>query len=441
MGKPMRGGINQVSGDVDEGYGAVADVFRRQFAEGREVGAACAVHRDGRLVVDLWGGYRDGRRRLPWERDTLVPVWSTTKGLASMTLAVAHSRGLVDFDERVAAYWPEFAQNGKADVTVRQLLSHRAGLAALDDPISMEAMVDSDRLASQLARQAPLWQPGHRQGYHAWTLGFYEGELLRRVDPAGRSLGVVFAEDVATPLGIEFHIGLPDHIGDERLATFHGVHPAQGLLRLNDMPRGLLLAFCIPGSMTSRAFKASSLARHVDDINDRAVLHHEVPAFGGVGHARAIAVAYGELATGGTTLGLNPSTLAELEAPASVPPGGRRDLILRSDIPFSLGFAKPFPGFPIGSSDRSYAMAGTGGSIGMADPDLGIGYAYTPNLMGFGSPTDPREVALRSALYRSVGGRPQDSRSKLGQSRLLTTRGKSTTGRHERMSLERKSRR
>ena len=403
----VRGGVDHIHGDVEDGYGPVADVFRHQFAEGREVGAACAVHRDGRLVVDLWGGYRDGPRRLPWERDTLVPVWSTTKGLASMTLAVAHSRGLLDFDEQVAAYWPEFAQNGKDEITVRQLLSHQAGLAALDEPIATTALTDPQRLATQLERQRPLWEPGHQQGYHAWTLGFYEAELLRRVDPAGRSLGAAFSEDIATPLGIEFHIGLPDHIGDERIATFHGVHPARGLLHLNDMPRGLLLAFCTPGSLTARAFKALPLARHVDDINDRDVLRHELPAVGGVGHARGIATAYGELATGGSRLGLAPATLAELEAPPPVPSGGRRDLILRSDLPFSLGFAKPFPGFPMGSSERSYAMAGTGGSIGMADPDLGIGYAYTPNLMGFGSPTDPREVALRQALYGAIGGRPQ----------------------------------
>ena len=412
MGKPMRGGIDQVSGDVDAGYGAVADVFRRQFVAGREVGAACAVHRDGQLVVDLWGGYRDGRRRLPWERDTLVPVWSTTKGLASMAMAVAHSRGLVDFDERVAAYWPEFAQNGKDAITVRQLLSHQAGLAALDEPISTEVLADPDRLAAQLARQTPLWEPGHRQGYHTWTLGFYEGELLRRIDPRGRSIGTAFAEDVATPLGIEFTIGLPDHIGAARLATFHGVHPARGLLHLGDMPRGLLLALFNPRSLTSRAVMALPLARRVDDINDRAVLRQELAAVGGVGNARGIARAYGDMATGGHTLGLRPSTLAELEAPPPVPSGGRRDLILRSDVPFSLGFGKPFPGFPMGSSERTYAMAGTGGSIGMADPDLGIGYAYTPNLMGFGSPTDPREVALRSALYRAVGGRSQDPRAR-----------------------------
>jgi CubicO group peptidase (beta-lactamase class C family) len=171
---------------------------------------------------------------------------------------------------------PEFAQNGKQAITVRQLLSHRAGLAALDEPISTEALADPDRSAARLARQAPLWEPGHRQGYHAWTLGFYEGELLRRVDPTGRSIGVAFAEDIATPLGIEFHIGLPAHVGAERLATFHGVHPARGLLHLGDAPRGMLLALFHPRSLTSRALMALPLVRHIGPRN-RFREHREGP--------------------------------------------------------------------------------------------------------------------------------------------------------------------
>jgi CubicO group peptidase (beta-lactamase class C family) len=401
-------GADRVSGHAEPGYGAVADTFRRHIATGVEVGAACAVFHDGRPVVDLWGGERDGPRRLPWRRDTLVPVFSTTKGMASMVMAVAHARGLIDFDERVARYWPEFAQNGKREITVRQLLSHRAGLAALDEPLERDVLGRPDELTARLARQAPLWEPGQRQGYHAWTLGFYEAALFQRVDPAGRTIGRAFAEDIAAPLDLDFHIGLPDDIPDDRLATFHGVHPARGLLRLGDTPRGLLLGLMNPRSLTARAFLALPLARHPDDINDRALLRLELPAVGGVGDARSIARAYGDLATGGQALGLTAATLAAFEAPVPPPPGGRRDLVLRFEIPFSLGFAKPFPGFPMGSSDRAYAMAGAGGSIGMADPDTGIGFAYTPNLMGFGSPTDPREVALRSALYRCIGGRPQD---------------------------------
>jgi CubicO group peptidase (beta-lactamase class C family) len=400
-----------IGGDVEAGYGPVADTFRDQIAHRREIGAACAVYRDGAKVVDLWGGRRDADRGLPWREDTLVPVFSTTKGMATMAIAVAHSRGRLDVEDRVAAHWPEFAQNGKQEITVRQLLSHRAGLAALDAPLETRLLDDAEHLAARLARQAPLWEPGHRQGYHAWTLGFYAAELMRRADPAGRTLGRAFAEDVADPLDIEFHIGLPDDLDDERLATFHGVNPARGLLHLRDTPRGLLLALGNPRSLTHRAFMALPLARHPGDINDRDLLRRELPSVGGVGNARGIARAYGELATGGAALGLEAATLALFEAPATPPPGGARDLVLHSQIPFSMGHAKPFPGFPLGSGGRSFAMAGAGGSIGMADPELGIGFSYTPNRMGFGSPTDPREVALRDALYRCIGGPRQDPRA------------------------------
>lgn len=397
---------DDVHGDVDEGYGRVADVFRRHFAAGKEIGAALAVQREGRLVVDLWGGRR-ARDGGPWERDTIVPVFSTTKGMSSMALAVAHSRGWLDFDAPVATYWPAFSQGGKHDITVRQLLSHQAGLAALDEPLDRETVADPQRLSEVLARQEPSWEPGTRQGYHAWTLGFYEAELLRRVEPAGRSLGAVFAEDVAAPLGVDFHIGLPDDVPDERIATYHGQHPARGLLHLGDVPRGLLFGLLQPWSLTHRAFNALPIVRDVNRINDRDLLRLELPAVGGVGNARGIAQAYGELASGGSRLGLRPETLAAFETPAAPPRDGRLDAVLRFEIVFSLGFVKPYPDFPLGSSERAYGMAGAGGSMGFADPDLRLGYGYTPNRMGFGSPTDPRELQLRAALYEAMGGPPQ----------------------------------
>jgi len=392
-----------VKGDVEPRFGLVADTFRRQLEQRQEIGAACAVFIDGVKVVDLWGGERDRNRRLPWQEDTLVPVFSTTKGLATMVLAVAHSRGRLDFDEAVATYRPEFAQGGKEAITVRQLLSHQAGLAALDERLDRQFLGDRDRLAAVLARQKPLWEPGERQGYHAWTLGFYEAELGKE----GTKASDAFAADVATPLGLEFYIGLPTDVDDERLATFHGVHPARGLLHLRGVPRALLLALCTPGSLTSRAFSTLPIVRNPNQINDRSLLELELPAVGGVGNARSIACAYSEFATGAATLGLTRSTVAELEAPPVAPSGGQRDLVLHSELRFSLGFAKPSPNLPLGSDGRSYAMAGAGGSIGMADPALGLGFAYTPNRMGFGSPTDPREVELRNALYRCLNGPPQ----------------------------------
>ena len=161
-------------------------------------------------MVDLWGGVRDARDGSPWEEDTLVLVYSTSKGLAAMTLALAHSRGWLDYDEHVTTYWPEFAQAGKRNVTVRQLLGHEAGLPVVDERLDPRILADFDRLAAAIAKQRPAWPPGKRHGYHGVSLGWYEGELMRRVDPQGRTLGRFFREEIADPLGLDVWFGTPE---------------------------------------------------------------------------------------------------------------------------------------------------------------------------------------------------------------------------------------
>jgi hypothetical protein len=188
----------------------VRDAFAENFSRRGELGGACCVYHRGEKVVDLWGGVRDRATDEPWREDTMVIVYSSTKGLAAMTLALAHSRGWLDYDERVAAYWPEFARNGKETVTVRQLLAHQAGLFAFDEPVDRSVVADLDRLAAVLARQKPAWPPGTRQAYHAITLGYYEAELLCRIDPRRRSLGQFFQDEIAAPLGLEVYIRLPE---------------------------------------------------------------------------------------------------------------------------------------------------------------------------------------------------------------------------------------
>ncbi len=169
--------------------------------------------------MDLWGGIRNKATGDPWEEDTMVLVFSATKGLSALAMALAHSRGLFDYEERVCTYWPEFAQQGKEKITVRQLLSHQAALFAFDTPVDKSVVADLDRLAVILAQQQPAWEPGMRQAYHAISLGFYEGELLRRVDPQHRSLEQFFQEEIASPLGLDFYIRLPEEIPNTRLAT------------------------------------------------------------------------------------------------------------------------------------------------------------------------------------------------------------------------------
>ena len=394
---------NLVVGDVDEGYGPVADAFRRNFSERGEVGAACAVYRDGRKVVDLWGGYRDGRTRAPWEEDTLVTVFSTTKGVSGLAIAVAHARGLIDYDQTVASYWPEFARNGKERVTVRQLLSHQAGLPAIDRPLSVTDLADLDIVADALADQKPGWEPGTRHGYHAISLGWYEGELIRRVDPAKRSLGRFFAEEIAAPLGIEFYIGVPGSVDQDRIAFIHGYKPAEMMLHMGVMPRKFVLGFLNPRSITARSFANPKVLSQTGNYNRPDVRALELPAANGTGQARAIAKAYGEAATGSPTLGIGQSTLDALMSPAAPPTGGLEDVVLRIDSIFSLGYVKPFASFRFGAAGgKAFGTPGAGGSFGFGDPETGIGFAYVMNRTGFHLWDDPRELALRSALFETV---------------------------------------
>ena len=228
-----------IEGSVSKGFEPVREAFVENFTRRGELGGACCIYQDGEKVVDLWGGVRDRASGEPWRADTMVVVHSTTKGLAAMVMALAHSRGWLDYDERVCTYWPEFAQNGKERITVRQLLAHQAGLFAFDEPVDREVVADLDRLAEVMARQRPAWEPGERQAYHAISLGFYEGELMRRIDPAHRTLGQVFAEEIAAPLGLDFYIRVPESIPDARLAP---LEPPSLWKRLTGLPLPIVLA-------------------------------------------------------------------------------------------------------------------------------------------------------------------------------------------------------
>ncbi|HZP47341.1 MAG TPA: serine hydrolase domain-containing protein [Vicinamibacterales bacterium] len=385
-----------IEGDVAVGYQVVRDVFHDNFVRRGELGGACCAYVRGVKVVDLWGGVRDKATDAPWERDTMVLVNSTTKGLSAMTLAVAHSRGWLDYDERVCAYWPEFAEAGKAAITVRQLLGHQAGLFALDEPIDRGLLLDAARLDAVLARQTPAFEPGTHQAYHAITLGFYEGALLRRVDPAHRTIGTFFQDEIAQRLGIDAYIRLPDSIPDTQLAT---LSPPGRVEMLVGFPIRFTFEAMNPHSNIARALRGSELARDVDRVYARNL---EIPSGGGVATARGIARAYSVFATSGRDLGLTPATLEALAAPAQPPTEGFHDLCMKSDdVRFSLGFMKSTAEWSFGSP-TSYGAPGAGGSIGFADPDAQVGYAYVTSQMGTALTGDPRDVALRHALYAAL---------------------------------------
>jgi CubicO group peptidase (beta-lactamase class C family) len=396
--------MSMIQGWVAPGFEEVEAEFRTNFVERGELGAACAIYYRGEKVVDLWGGYRDHQTRALWEEDTLVLVFSTTKGMAALTMAVAHSRGLLDYDERVARYWPEFAQQGKEEITVRQLLSHQAGLSAIDEPLNLEGLADLDALAEILARQKPAWAPGTKHGYHCWDLGWYQGELIRRVDPEHRSLGQFFQAEIARPLGLEFYIGLPTRVPDARIARIQPARVARVLLNLGKLP---YLKLCMNplkrGSLTYRTVMNPRILTNHNNYNRRDVRSVEIPSANGIGQVRSMAKVYSVFATGGQALDLKEETFRAITAPTIRPSSGWRDEVLLVDQRYALGFLRPFEKAPFGLSERAFGFGGAGGSFAFADPEAGVGYAYAPNKMGVSAFGDPREVALRRAFYRCLG--------------------------------------
>lgn len=388
----------RIEGHVSAGFEAVRNAFAENFSRRHELGGACCVYHRGEKVVDLWGGIRNKSTGEPWQEDTMVLVHSATKGLAAMTLAVAHSRGWLDYEERVCRYWPEFAQRGKETITVRQLLAHQAGLFAFDEPVDKNVVANLDRLAVVLARQKPAWKPGTRQSYHAITLGFYESELLRRIDPRHRSLGVFFQDEIASPLGLDFYIRLAESIPNSRLAT---IAPPGPLAMLFGFPIRLTLASMNRRSDIYRALVVNPGAGICLDAQRIYSRNLEVPSGGGVGTARAISHAYSVFATGGRELQLRQETLDALSAPAIPAMNGFYDEGMMGEVRFSLGFMKPSPVWPFGNED-SFGSPGSGGSLGFADPKACIGYGYVTSQMGTTLTGDPRDLALRNVLYSII---------------------------------------
>jgi CubicO group peptidase (beta-lactamase class C family) len=380
-----------ISGFVKPKFEAVREAFEENFECRDELGAACCIYHHGEKVVDLWGGIRNKSTGEPWEENTMVIVYSTTKGLAGLAMALANSQGLFDYDERVSTYWLEFAQQGKDKITIRQLLAHQAGLYAFDEMDDKSLIADLDRLAVVLAKQKPAYEPGSKQDYHALTLGFYENEIIRRTDPKGRSIGQFFQEEIATPLGLDFYIRLPEEIPNSRLATTR--QPKFNLRALFTLPFPIFIAAINPRSAFRRSLVGSLFPLDQECIYAR---NFEVPSGGGVGTARAIAHAYSVFATGGKELGLKEKTLQQLMAPPVPPLKG----FPKHSPQFSLGFFKPSPENPFGHPS-AFGAPGTGGSFGFADPKAKIGYGYVLNGMGTYI-TDPRDIALRKAMYRSI---------------------------------------
>ncbi len=382
-----------VQGQCDTRFSGVEAAFRENFATRDEVGASVAVYAGGKLAVDLWGGHADAARTRPWQRDTIVTVYSTTKGMTAISAHRLADQGKLDIDAPVSRYWPEFAQAGKGDLPVRYLLSHRAGLPAVKAPLPPEAIFDWDRMTSALSAQEPWWEPGTQHGYHAITYGFLVGEVVKRI--TGKSLGTYFREEVAEPLGVDFHIGL-DTSHDARIAQLIAPLP----LPPGETDHLQELMSQNPESVTAKTLTNPSWTFGVTD-NSREWRAAEIPAANGHGNGRSIARAYAALSLGGELDGVRVMSSDAIDR-AIVEQSNGQDAVLAVPTRFGLGFMLSSETFPMGAASRAFGHAGAGGSMGIADPDAGIGFGYAMNQMRTEAGEEYRYLKLLKAVYESL---------------------------------------
>ncbi|MFF4617513.1 serine hydrolase domain-containing protein [Nonomuraea jabiensis] len=400
----------------DPRFSRVREVFERQLADGAELGAAFAVHLDGELVVDLWGGVADRHTGRLWEHDTPAFAYSCTKAITATVLLQLAERGLVDVPGAVADVWPEFAARGKGAITVEHLLTHQSGLPVVEEPVPVEEFGDLAAIAARLAGQAPLWEPGLAHGYHALSYGFLVGEVIRRV--TGKSVGELVSAEIAEPLGLELWVGAPDSViartarlkagerpqtatpeGQAKRAPDPGSPmnaetakgaPDPGSLMTAEIAKAAL----DPHSLMNRALGNPGMHRLKGGANHPVILRAGWPAAGVVTTARGLAGFYRSLIAGDL---LRPETLRDAVRPRVHGP----DRVLFLDTSFGLGYMRPSMTFPM-PSGTAFGHSGLGGSLGMGDPERGLGIGYVMNKMADAVSGNVRGLRLVQAVYDSL---------------------------------------
>jgi CubicO group peptidase (beta-lactamase class C family) len=387
-------GNHDVNGDIAPGWEAVADVLRASLERGDDLGASVAVYHRGQRVVDVAGG-QFGRDGGEYDRDTLQLVFSTTKGITAIAVAMCVQRGLLDYDERVTTYWPEFAAEDKGEATVTQLLSHQLGLITVEG-LTLEQALDWDTVTARLAAEKPDWPIGSGHGYHALTYGWLAGELVRRVD--GRSLGTFVADEIAKPLGTDLWIGLPES-EERRVSPLVQDTPPEDL---DPAIRAMMESVMGPGTRGGRALSLSGAFAEEGIFNRREMHAAELPAANCITNAAALAKVYA-------------ATLAPIDgvqliddatrdrARTQVTPDGEPDLCLMMATTFGLGFMVHGP-FTLYSGPGCYGHPGAGGSVAFADPERGLAFAYVMNTMATNLAGDVRAQRLIDAAAAVADG-------------------------------------
>lgn len=403
----VRGGVR---GSFAPAFAPVAQAFVDNFVDRYDAGAACSVFFEGQKVVDLWGGYASPSQQQRWERDTLQLVFSTTKGMLALLCAILHDEGILDYDAPVSDAWPAFAAGGKGTITVRTLLQHQAGLAALEKSVTLEELSDLDHMASRIAPLAPVWEPGTAVGYHVWTYGMFVGEYLRRL--TGKDAATLFREKVALPFGVDFHMVLDAEAQSRRSTVVRP--PVLGITR--DMAPFLFATDRreIPFMLRSTFLRGSLAAKAmnvVPELGAASIDKFNLPQLGnivlgsavGFSTARALARVYGALATDGILDGKRLLSRKTLDKICGEHARGI-DRVLSKENAFSYGFGRNSVVNTYGQSDRSFGFGGAGGSVSFADPDVGIGFSWIMNRMWYRF-ADPRFLACRNAVYAALQNR------------------------------------
>lgn len=393
----MNSGTVGINGICAPQFGEVAEAFERNFSDYGEIGAAVSICLDGKPVVDLWGGTADRASGQPWSEDTMVVVFSATKGMAATCMHMLAERGLLDFDAPVAAYWPEFAANGKNAITVAMALSHQAGVPVWQAELPQGALHDFNLVAARLAEEPTVWEPGTTHGYHPVTIGVIEGELVRRI--TGRTIGTFLRDEVARPLAADIWIGLPQS-EDHRVATVY--------LSERD-PRSPMMQKAASDPAWIGWSYINNLGGDRDNVNLRERRAAEIPAAGGIATARGLARMYAPLSRDGAVDDIRLLQPRSLHAMSEIRSASDCDVLLRIPTTFTLGFSKSWGDRRLGSGQHvilgknAFGTPGMGGSIGFADTDARMSFGYVMNRHGAGVGLNERGQGLIDAAYRSLG--------------------------------------
>ena len=375
----------QINGQCRTQFDELQSILSASFDSGGDLGASVVVLHKGEFVVDIWGGYCDPEQSKPWAFDTITNVWSSTKTMTSLCALVLVDRGELDMYAPVSRYWPEFAAAGKADIPVRDLMSHTAGLPGWQEPITLEDLYDWEKCTALLAAQEPWWEPGTASGYHAFSQGYLVGEVVRRI--SGRSLGTFFAEEIAGPLGADFYIGL----GAEHEHRVSLIVPPMGALPLSD-------------DQSSPSYK-TFMNPPLDPLfaHDRGWRAAEIPAANGQGNARGAALAQAVVAHRGEFNGVRLLSSETIELIFEEQAQGN-DIVLGMPLRFGIGYGLPNESLPYLPDRRICFWGGWGGSLVIVDTDRQLVFTYMMNKMGDGTVGDARGAALITAMYKALDG-------------------------------------